>query len=201
MRAVVSRWALWALAVCTVVAGCSSTGEQRADVRPRNVMDLCAIFTDNPHWRDAAKEAKDRWGTPIDVKMAIMWRESTFRSQARPVKYVAGMPVGYASTAYGFSQAIDGTWDWYVKDTGRRNADRTRFSDAIDFIGWYLNKTAEMSGISFYDAYDQYLAYHEGQNGYNRGTWRAKPQLQRAAEQVAAQAMRYRSQGQTCGGI
>ena len=165
---------------------------------PRDVSNICAIFSDNPHWAEAASDARDRWGTPVDVKMAIIWRESTFRAQARPVKYVMGMPAGYLSSAYGYAQAIDGTWDWYLRDTGRRGADRTNFADAIDFVGWYLNKTSEMTGVSLYDATNQYLAYHEGQTGFNRGSWRAKPDVQRAAQQVAMQAVRYRAQAQNC---
>jgi hypothetical protein len=182
-----------------VLAGCSSRTPQHQDVRPRDVSNLCAIFADNPHWATAAGKARDRWGTPVDLKMAIIWRESTFRPTARPVRYVMGVPAGYASSAFGFAQAIDGTWDWYVRDTGRRNADRTNFADAIDFVGWYMNKTAQMTGVPLTDAAMQYLAYHEGQTGFNRGTWRSKPWLQQAAVQVQAQAVRYRAQAQLCG--
>jgi hypothetical protein len=165
---------------------------------PSNDNDLCQIFADNPHWLDAAKEAEKRWGTPIPVKMAIIWRESSFREDARPIRYVNGRPNGYLSSAFGFSQAIDGTWDWYKKDTGHRRADRTDFNDAIDFVGWYLNKTSEFNNIPFYDARNQYFAYHDGHTGFKRGSWRYKPFLLRAAAEVEAQAARYQFQGSRC---
>lgn len=198
MRAGFRLWTALGLAVA-LATGCSSPRAPQ-DARLRDVSNLCTIFADNPHWAEAAGKARDRWGTPVDLKMAIIWRESTFRAKARPIRYVAGVPAGYASSAYGFAQAIDGTWDWYLRDTGRRGADRANFADAVDFVGWYMNKTAQLSGVSLTDAANQYLAYHEGQGGFNRGSWRAKPWLQQAALQVQAQAVRYRAQSQLCSG-
>jgi hypothetical protein len=185
-----------AFAGLLLLSACGGGGPQ--DVRPSNVADLCAIYRDNPHWAEAAAEAERRWGTPQEVKMAIIWRESTFDSDARPVKYLAGVPVGYASSAFGYAQAIDGTWDWYRKDTGAAG-DRDVFVDAIDFVGWYMAKTREMTGVPTWDAFNQYLAYHEGQTGYARGSWRQKQWLQRAAAQVAHQAEVYRQQRIRCG--
>ena len=89
------------------------------------------------------------------------------------------------SSALGYSQAIDGTWEWYLRDTGRRRADRTRFADASDFIGWYMNLNTRVNGIPTRDAYNQYLAYHDGQAGYARGSYRAKPWLPPVARDVA----------------
>jgi hypothetical protein len=184
----------------SLLAACGGGGGGPQDVRPSNVADLCAIYRDNPHWAEAATEAERRWGAPQEVKMAIIWRESTFRNDARPVKYLAGVPVGYASSAFGYAQAIDGTWEWYRKDTGAEG-ERDVFIDAIDFVGWYMAKTREMTGVPTWDAYNQYLAYHEGQNGFNRGSWRQKQWLQRAAAQVAHQAEVYRQQRRSCGMI
>ena len=53
--------------------------------------------------------------------------------------------------------------------------------DALDFIGWYNHRTRRQLGIPLTDAQRLYLAYHEGQGGYRRGTWRDKPKVQRAA--------------------
>ena len=38
-----------------------------------------------------------------------------------------------ADTVTGYAQALNGTWDWYKKDTGNRGASRTDFSDSSDF--------------------------------------------------------------------
>ena len=46
------------------------------------------------------------------------------------------------SSAYGYAQALEGTWDDYRKDTGRRGADRDDFADSSDFIGWYMHGAA-----------------------------------------------------------
>ena len=194
--------ALGAACLAVVLAGCA--GGERADAPVSNVFDICQIYRDNPHWAAATLDASRRWGTPPEVKMAIIWRESTFRSEARPpFRKVFGVPTGERlSSAYGFPQAIDGTWAWYLSDANADGAARNDFSDAIDFVGWYMNKTAEMNGLSFSDAYHQYLAYHEGHAGFRSGRWRSaeKAWLRNAAAQVAEQARRYRGQLRRCGG-
>ena len=131
-----------------------------------------------------------RWGAPIPVQMAIIWRESSFRSNVRPP--------GRVSSAYGFSQALDGTWEWYQDDTGRSSADRTDFDDAADFVGWYMAKSRAMNGIGMWDAYNQYLAYHEGHTGHRRGSYNQKEWLLGVADRVADQATRYARQLPDC---
>ena len=78
------------------------------------------------------------------------------------------------SSAYGYAQALDGTWDDYRQATGRRGADRDDFADASDFIGWYMNEAAPGERLAPHDAYNQYLAYPEGKAGYARGSYRAR---------------------------
>ncbi len=195
LRAVVNRRAVWAVVGAILVGSCST-----GDKRPSNVADICAIYRDNPRWAREAAAAEAKWGAPQEVKMAIIWRESTFRADARPPRTsFLGIPTGRQSSAFGYAQALDGTWDWYRKETGARGADREDFGDAIDFVGWYMAKTRTANGLPMTDAYNQYLAYHEGHAGYQRGNWRAKPDVQRAAAQVAAQAALYRAQRQRCG--
>ncbi|MEO0820595.1 MAG: transglycosylase SLT domain-containing protein [Pseudomonadota bacterium] len=186
-----------AAAIIVVVGSCSSEPEGP----PRYVDNICAIFAERPGWREAMEASARRWGAPVAVQMAIIWRESSFRAAARPPKtYALGViPTGRVSSAYGYSQAIDGTWDWYQKDSGNRSADRTDFRDAADFVGWYMSKTVASNGLTMQDAYNQYLAYHEGHTGFRRGSWRQKAWLQRAAGQVAAQARRYDQQLTLCG--
>ncbi|MBK0401294.1 lytic transglycosylase, partial [Limibaculum sp. M0105] len=86
----------------------------------------------------------------------------------------------------------------YRKDTGRSGADRDDFDDAADFVGWYMAKSRSSNGLDMNDAFNHYLAYHEGHTGYRRGSWRSKSWLVGAANQVALQANRYRSQLQGC---
>ena len=191
IRFAIGLAALLGLLTCTSVDTTEAPGDQD---------NLCAIFAQRPGWREAVEATAAKWGAPVPVQMAIIWRESSFRSSVRPPKkYILGIiPNGRVSSAYGYSQAIDGTWDWYRRETGNSNADRTDFKDASDFVGWYMNQSLRQNGIGLGDAYAQYLAYHEGHAGYRRGSFRAKRWLVDVAGKVAGQAARYRRQYPNC---
>jgi hypothetical protein len=132
--------------------------------------------------------------------MATIYQESRFKGNARPpFRYAAGVvPIGRQSSALGYSQALDATWREYQVDTGKRSARRTRISDATDFMGWYMNNTRERNNVSLRDARNQYLAYHEGQTGFARGSFNKKPWLVRVAGDVASRANTYQSQLANC---
>jgi len=134
------------------------------------------------------------------VILAIIWRESKYHAEARtPQKYALGViPWGRQSTAYGFAQAIDGTWASYQKNQDAHSADRNDFDDAADFVGWYMDLTRTRLNISPTDARRQYLAYHEGHGGYRKGKWREKAFLVKASHQVEAMARRYDAQLLNC---
>ncbi|MBY8977743.1 lytic transglycosylase [Rhodobacteraceae bacterium NNCM2] len=180
------------------VASCGSSDYSDP---PKSQGDICAIFAQRPEWKDAIKASSVKWSAPVEVQMAIIWRESSFRAEARPPKtYAAGIiPTGRASSAYGYAQALDGTWDWYIESTGNSGADRDDFEDAADFVGWYMTRTVRSNGVSMFDAYHHYLNYHEGHTGYRRGNWKNKAWLKRAASQVAKQAKTYQQQLRRCG--
>lgn len=167
---------------------------------PRNITNACAMKAERPKWFSALDRTARTWGVPVHVQLATMWRESKFVGDARtPRKYALGfIPAGRISSAYGYSQALDGTWDWYKQDTGRRFVRRDDFADASDFIGWYMNQTRDRNGIPLTDAYRQYLAYHEGHTGYARGSYNRKAFLLRAANQVRDMAAAYEAQLATC---
>ena len=167
---------------------------------PDQVNDACLILEDNRSWWRALQRTEERWGTPPGVQLAILKRESSFNAHARPARnrLLGIIPGRRPSSAYGYAQALDETWDWYRRDTGRRGADRDDFSDAVDFVGWYSAKSRQLSGIQPYQARELYLSYHEGHGGYNRGTYRRHDWLMRAADQVAADATRYENQISRC---
>lgn len=192
------RHPFWAMVA--LLAACSSTPD-RPDGVPKNQGNACSVLQQRDGWGEALVKAQRKWHAPPSVVMAIIWRESSFRHDARPLKKTASLsPFSskYASSAYGYSQALNGTWKWYQDETGSHSADRGDFDDAVDFVGWYLNKTQHMTGLRKTDAFNQYLAYHEGQTGYNRGDWRRKSWLMNAASQVQNQADRYRAQLAVC---
>ena len=171
-----------------------------ATTPPSNPDDLCDIFYEKDGWYEQAKRTEQRWGAPIHVKMAIMRHESAFRHDAKPPRYyfLGFIPWGYISSAKGYPQALDGTWERYRRENGKHRASRRDFYDSLDFIGWYLHTSKSQIGLSLSDAYSHYLAYHEGQTGFKRGSWKAKPSVQRYAQRVAATATRYRQQLDQC---
>jgi len=171
-----------------------------ATAPPRNVNDACAIFAEYGDWFADAKTASQRWNVPLPVLLAIIHQESAFRADAKPPRtwYLGFVPGPRPSSAFGYSQALDGTWERYVAATGNRGADRDEFADAVDFIGWYADETARFNRIAKSDTYNQYLAYHEGQGGFAKGTHRQKTWLLERARRVRQQADRYRAQLSRC---
>ncbi len=103
-----------------------------------------------------------------------------------------------SSSAYGYAQVKDDTWDWYIQKTGNSGADRDDFDDAVDFVAWYTNQSHKILGISKWDTYNQYLAYHEGQGGYRKGSYRNKKWLLRYAKKVEQTAKSYAVQLSSC---
>lgn len=187
------RAGLISLSALFVLAGCGHAP-------PSQTADACLILEDNRSWWRALQRTEERWGVPASVQLAILKRESSFNAHARPARQrlLGIIPGRRPSSAYGYAQALDGTWDWYREDTGRRGADRDDFSDAVDFVGWYAAKSRQLSGIPSHNARDLYLSYHEGHGGYNRGTYRNKAWLMRAATQVQTDANRYDAQLDRC---
>jgi hypothetical protein len=186
------------LASCLLVlqvslAGCSSDP-------PRNLSNSCEIFADKSGWYRNTQKAYERWGVPAHIQLAIIYQESRFVHDAKPPRdrLLWVIPWGRISSAYGYAQAKDSTWDWYIKESGNRGADRDDFADAVDFIAWYGNTSHKLVGISKWDAYHQYLAYHEGHGGYKRKTYNAKPWLKQVANKVATRAQDYHTQLSRC---
>lgn len=167
---------------------------------PRNMDNLCQLFEEKRGWYKAALRAEKKWGAPLQIPMAIMYQESRFERDARPPRnYVLGvLPWRRKSSAYGYSQAKTATWKDYVRETGNSWADRDNFADAIDFMGWFINKTHRVNKISKWDARSQYLNYHEGWGGYRRGTYMKKSWLIAVATKVDRRASRYGSQYRKC---
>lgn len=181
------------LSFAAVLSGCATAPPKQPD-------NICKIFEEKEDWYYDARDAQDKWGSPKHVLMAMMYQESSFRHDAAPpMEYFLGfIPIGRASSAYGYSQAKTPTWQDYIRETGNSGADRDDFEDAIDFMAWFVNKTHKVNGISKWDAYAQYLNYHEGWGGYKRGTYRKKKWLMSVANKVKHRAGRYGAQLKKC---
>jgi hypothetical protein len=182
-----------AMVAATVTLSCSNSP-------PKNIRNSCAIFDEKDDWYASAHDSYEKWGVPVQVQLAIIYQESRFVHDAKPPrrKLLWVIPWTRPSSAYGYGQIKDSTWDWYRDSTGNRWADRDDFDDVVDFIGWYGSVSHRKLGISKWDAYNQYLAYHEGHGGYKRKTFRNKDWLIKVARKVDRRAKDYGAQLRQC---
>jgi len=188
-------WSLPAFLALLALSGCATSPPSRVD-------DACAVFEEKPAWYRATLATEKRWGTPPQVQLAIIRAESSFKHDAKPPRdSFIGIPMWWrVSSAYGYAQAKDETWDDYRAATGHRFASRTDFDDASDFVGWYTSQSQKRLGISKWDTYNQYLAYHEGQGGFSRKTYANKGWLLRVAQKVDGWGKTYGQQLRACRG-
>lgn len=182
------------------IIGLSMLVSSCATPPPDEPDNICKIFKQQDDWFEAAADAEKKWGAPIHVPMSMMYQESSFRHDAQPpMEYFLGfIPIGRPSSAYGYSQAKTMTWADYIRETGNSGADRDDFEDAIDFMGWFINKTHKINGVSKWDAYGQYLNYHEGWGGYKRKTYAKKQWLVGVAQKVKRRSTMYAKQLKGC---
>ena len=185
------------LALIGLVASCGGGRDYKA---PRNLENACAIVAERPAYLAAMKRAEKRWGVPVPVMMATIHQESKFIGNAcTPHQFALGIiPIGRQSSAYGYSQALDGTWEEYQAQTGNRRARRDDIRDATDFMGWYMNGSSQRLGMAKADAARQYLAYHEGRGGYASGSYRSKGWLISVADRVGTRSQLYAAQLSAC---
>ena len=181
------------VAIALLLSACISA-------RPANTQNVCSMFEQRHSWYRAAERTHDRWGVPVHVTMAFIYQESSFQARARPerTRILWVIPWTRPSTARGYAQALDSTWNDYRRETGNSSARRSSFADAVDFIGWYNNHSVRRSQIPLNDARNLYLAYHEGHTGFNRGTYQDKQWLLNVANNVQANATRYEQQYAGC---
>ncbi|MGC4025434.1 MAG: hypothetical protein QM744_09940 [Mesorhizobium sp.] len=177
-----------------LLSGCAS--------QPTRINDVCAVFEQRDgffnNWRSSAESSAARYGVPVHVLMATVRKNpDSSRMPARPARQCSVLSLlGRESSAYGYSQALDGTWATYKAETGNFGARRSNFDDAVDFIGWYHSRSATALGIDPRDTYRLYLAYYLGWSGYKRGNW--EPGIDKIARDTEAMALSYAGQLNNC---
>ena len=124
---------LRALIIVFLVSSCGG-GQSSA---PRDLDNACTILKQRPEYLKAFRKTEKKWGVPMHVLMATIHQESKFVADARtPFKYVLGViPMGRQSSAFGYSQALDATWDEYRRKQNRRTAKRDRIRGRQRFHG------------------------------------------------------------------
>lgn len=183
-----------ALGCCVLLlSGC-------ATYQPAQTDNICKIFKESPKWYWAAQRTEKKWDVPIAVQMAVIKQESHFQAKVKPPrkKLFGFIPWFRPSSAYGYAQALDQTWDEYKTDTGSAFSKRNDFKASTDFIGWYAANARKRAGIPAEDAGALYLAYHEGVGGYQRKTYLGKPWLLAVSEKVDRCANQYATQLERC---
>ena len=175
------------------IVACSS-------IQPNNTEDSCILFNDKKNWYKSTKKSYEKWSVPIALQLAIINQESSFKQFAKPKrKRLLGLIPGLRpSSAFGYAQVTNPTWNWYKARTGRNNASRANFSDVTDFIGWYTVQTEKMLGIPKNDFYNQYLAYHEGHGGWKKKSFKSKKWLIDVAKNVESTGNKYNNQLKQC---
>ncbi len=165
---------------------------------PQNTSDGCSIFSERYLWYKHAKKTEKKWGTPINLQLAIIKMESDFDWLAKPArqKLFKIIPYKRPSSSFGYSQAIKGTWKQYKDETGNKYALRTRFKDSVDFIGWYTNKTEKILKVSKKDAFRQYIAYHEGWGNYKN--YKSNQKVIVLAKKVEGYSNKFKKQLNKC---
>ena len=166
---------------------------------PKNPDNICLIFEEKKSWYKAVMQSEKRWKIPPYVLMSFVYQESSFQSDAKPerTKLLWVIPWKRKSTAVGYSQALNMTWEDYKEETGNTRANRKDFRDSADFIGWYASK-GYYQGFDRLDARSLYLAYHEGYGGFKKKTYRKKPWLIKVADRVQTRSTKYQQQYWGC---
>ena len=166
---------------------------------PQNPDNICLIFEEKKSWYKAVMRSEKRWKIPPYVLMSFVYQESSFQSDAKPerTKLLWVIPWKRKSTAVGYSQALNMTWEDYKEETGNTRANRKNFKDSADFIGWYASK-GYYQGFDRLDARSLYLAYHEGYGGFKKKTYRKKPWLIKVADRVQIRSTKYQQQYWGC---
>lgn len=173
-----------ALLSLTLISGCS-VNESVSTNYPN---DACKMLLENKDWFHSSNNAYKKWGVPISVQLSVIKHESSFNHDASTK----------TSSAYGYSQALKGTFSDYKKETKNKKAKRNSFADSTDFIGWYFDKTYKAIKHSPHNASTFYLAYHDGIGGFKKKTYLKKKWLMDKSKEVQAVSNKYRAQLNKC---
>tara|TARA_Y100001970_G_scaffold290370_1_gene423876 strand:- start:29 stop:655 length:627 start_codon:yes stop_codon:yes gene_type:complete len=175
-----------------IIASCSSI--------PKYPQNACKIFGENYLWFKSAKKSSDTYGAPIHIILAIVNKESGFNRWAKPKRHKLFKIIPYKrpSSSFGYSQAVNKTWELYKTETNNPLALRTRFKDSVMFIGWYMNKTKKTNNISMNDAYRQYLNYYLGWGNYSKKVYKSDKNAIIYAKKVEKQSNIYKNQLKEC---
>ena len=174
------------------VASCSSI--------PQHPQNACKIFSENYLWYKSIKKSSETYEVPIHIILAFVKKESGFNRWAKPkrTKIFKIIPYKRPSSSFGYSQAVNKTWELYKTEINNPLALRTRFKDSVMFIGWYINKTNKINKIPKNDSYRQYLNYYLGWGSYSNKVYKTDKKAIIYAKNVEKQSKIYKNQLREC---
>ena len=134
---------------------------------PKYPQNACKIFSEKYFYLKYTRAASKKWGVPISSILAVINKESAFKRFAKPkrTKLFKIIPYRRPSSSFGYSQAVNKTWELYKKENNKPIALRISFKNSSDFVGWYFWKTNKINKISFTDTRNMYLNYYLGWGG------------------------------------
>ena len=167
---------------------------------PKYPSNACKIFGENYLWYKHIKKSSEKYNAPVHIILAIVNKESGFNRWAKPKrkKLFKIIPYKRPSSSFGYSQAVNKTWEQYKYETFNPLALRTRFKDSVMFIGWYMSKTNKINKIPLNDSYRQYLNYYLGWGSYAKKDYKKDKNAIIFAKSVQKQAKAYRNQLREC---
>ena len=174
------------------VVSCSSV--------PKHSENACKIFDEKYLWYKHSKKSSEKWGVPIEILLAVIHKESGFVRFARPkrTKLFKIIPYRRPSSSFGFSQAVDKTWELYKTENKKPTALRISFKSSVDFVGWYFWKTNKINKISLNNVYSLYLNYYLGWGNYAKKTYKTDRKAIIFAKSVEKQSKIYKNQLREC---
>ena len=167
---------------------------------PKYPQNACKIFGQKYLWYKSTKKSSDTYGAPIHIILAFVNKESGFNRWAKPKrkKLFKILPYKRPSSSFGYSQAVNKTWELYKNETNNPLALRARFKDSVMFIGWYMSKTKKINKIPLNDSYRQYLNYYLGWGNYAKKTYKTDKKAIIYAKKVQEQSKIYKNQLTEC---
>ena len=167
---------------------------------PKYPANACKIFGERYLWYKHVKKSSEKYGAQVHIILAFVNKESGFNRWAKPErkKIFKVIPYKRPSSSFGYSQAVNKTWELYKKETGNTLALRTRFKDSVMFIGWYMNKTNIINKIPMGDPYRQYLNYYLGWGNYAKQVYKTDKKAIIFAKSVEKQSKIYKNQLKEC---
>ena len=167
---------------------------------PKYPQNACKIFGENYLWYKSAKKSSETYGAPVHMILAFVKKESGFNRWAKPKrkKLFKVLPYKRPSSSFGYSQAVNKTWELYKNETNNPLALRSRFKDSVMFIGWYIKKTNKINKIPFNDSYRQYLNYYLGWGAYSKKVYKIDKKAIIFAKSVEKQSKIYKKQLREC---